>query len=473
MLFNSTTFIVFFVTIFAVYYLTKSWKARKIVLLIGSYLFYAAWNPPFILLLWLSTYMDFYLHKKIYYIENKSKKNLLLLISLITNLGLLFFFKYGDFLLHNFQMLANLVGIKFESTSMGIILPVGISFYTFQTLSCVLESYYGKQKPVDSHLDFALYVAFFPQLVAGPIIRVEDIVPQFKEPKYLDYKKLSWGLFLFTVGLFQKMVIADTLLSPISDSIFNFEGLPNIIDSWLGVLAFSGQIFCDFAGYSTCAIGISLCLGFTLPDNFKSPYASLGFSDFWKRWHITLSTWLRDFLYIPLGGNRKGSARTFINLMITMFLGGLWHGANWTFVVWGLLHGFYLVVERIVKSFFGNSNLKNNAFVQLFLIILTYILVCIAWVFFRSKDFASAGKMLFSMFCGYNKGAVILNGTSLVVGSVTIIGLFLTHLFFRNKSLDTFIEKKPAVVIIGLWLFMLFSIILTQGSSNAFIYFQF
>lgn len=473
MLFNSTTFIVFFIIIFAIYYLTKSWQNRKIILLIGSYLFYAAWNPPFILLLWLSTYMDFYLHKKIYYIEDKKKKKFLLLISLVTNLGLLFFFKYGDFMLHNFQILAGLFDVKFESTSMGIILPVGISFYTFQTLSCVLESYYGKQKPVESHLDFALYVAFFPQLVAGPIIRVEDIVPQFKEPKYFDYNKLCWGLFLFTLGLFQKMVIADTLLSPISDSVFNFEGLPNILDSWIGVFAFSGQIFCDFAGYSTCAIGISLCLGFTLPDNFKSPYGALGFSDFWKRWHITLSTWLRDFLYIPLGGNRKGEVRTIVNLFITMLLGGLWHGANWTFVIWGFLHGLYLVIERFVKSIFKNSTLKDNVLVKLFLIILTYILVCVAWVFFRAKDFTTAGKLLYSMFCGFGKGAQLLNGTSLIVGSITMLSLFLTHLFFRNKTLDSFIEKKPAIIITGLWVIMLFSIILTQGSGNAFIYFQF
>jgi alginate O-acetyltransferase complex protein AlgI len=473
MLFNSTTFIVFFVVIFALYYLTKSWQARKSILLIGSYLFYAAWNPPFILLLWLSTYMDFYLHKKIYYTEKQKTRNMLLIVSLVTNLGLLFFFKYGDFLLHNFQYLAGLVGVKFESSSMGIILPVGISFYTFQTLSCVLESYYRKQKPVDNQLDFALYVAFFPQLVAGPIIRVEDIVPQFKEPKYLDYNKLGWGLFLFTLGLFQKMVIADTLLSPISDSIFDFEGLPRALDSWVGVFAFSGQIFCDFAGYSTCAIGISLCLGFTLPDNFKSPYAALGFSDFWKRWHITLSTWLRDFLYIPLGGNKKGKIRTLINLMITMFLGGLWHGANWTFVIWGVLHGFYLIMERFVKFLFRNSSIHNNIAVKFLVILLTYVLICIAWVFFRAKDLPTAAKLLFSMFRAFDFGATLLTGTSLMIGIVTILCLFLTQLFFRNKQLDAVIEKTPTVVIVGVWAIMLFFIILTQGSSNAFIYFQF
>jgi len=473
MLFNSTTFIVFFLVIFAVYYLIPAWHWRKILLLIASYLFYAAWNPPFILLLWLSTVLDYYLHRKIYYSDNQARRKLLLLISIVSNIGLLSVFKYGDFLLENFQFIANALGAKFEPVKLGFILPLGISFYTFQTLSCVFESYYRKQKPVESSLDFALYVAYFPQLVAGPIVRIENLVPQFKEPKFLDLNKLSWGLFLFTIGLFQKMVLADTLLAPISDSIFNYERLPNILDSWLGVFAFSGQIFCDFAGYSTCAIGISLCLGFHLPDNFKSPYASLGFSDFWKRWHITLSSWLRDFLYIPLGGNRNGLLHTLLNLMITMLLGGLWHGAKWTFVIWGALHGLYLIIERGIKSIFKNSKLSEKLVVKLFIFFITYFFVCLAWVFFRAQDFGSACKILSSMFNPSLNGDKLLTTTNIVVCIVTVGGLLLSQMFFRNKTLGSFYDKKPTSFIILTWSIMLFFILLTQGSGNAFIYFQF
>jgi alginate O-acetyltransferase complex protein AlgI len=473
MLFNSTTFIVFFVLIFTIYYIVPSWQQRKIILLIGSYIFYAAWNPPFIILLWLSTALDFYLHRKIYYSENQKSRKVLLLISIFANIGLLSVFKYGDFLVENFQFLAKTIGIQFEPIQLGFILPLGISFYTFQTLSCVFESYYKKQKPVESPLDFALYVAYFPQLVAGPIIRVENLVPQFKEPKYLNFNLLSWGLFLFTLGLFQKMVLADTLLAPISDSIFNYDKLPNTLDSWVGVMAFSGQIFCDFAGYSTCAIGISLCLGFNLPDNFKSPYASLGFSDFWKRWHITLSSWLKDFLYIPLGGNKNGLFRTLLNLMITMLLGGLWHGAKWTFVIWGALHGFYLIAERGIKAIFKNSNISENIFVKAFIFFITYIFVCLAWVFFRAQDFGSALKILTSMFNPSLNGDKLLTTTNIVVCAITIGGLLLSQLYFRNKDLGSFYDKKPAVFIIATWSIMLFFILLTQGSGNAFIYFQF
>ncbi|MBK9568788.1 MAG: MBOAT family protein [Chitinophagaceae bacterium] len=351
MVFNSYTFIVFFILILILHNLPFSWKTKKINLLLASYIFYAAWTPPFILLLWLSTVVDFFVGRALYTQQNKNKKKVLLVVSLIGNLGMLCFFKYGGFLLENFTQLVNLAGIDFHPAKPNIILPAGISFYTFTTLCYTIDMYKQKSKPVKSILDFSLFVTFFPHLVAGPIVRPPQLVPQFETPRQATQKQMVEGLFLISLGLFMKVVLADSMLSATANDVFGAKGILPTLDAWMGVLAFSGQIFFDFAGYSTCAIGVAACLGFVLPQNFLYPYAAIGFSDFWRRWHITLSAWLRDYLYIPLGGNRKGSFRTYINLMLTMLLGGLWHGANWTFVVWGGLHGFYLWVEKAIADF--------------------------------------------------------------------------------------------------------------------------
>ena len=273
-----------------------------------------------------------------------------LVVSLSVNLGLLGFFKYGTFLLDNFITFSELLGIPFTPAKPDIILPVGISFYTFQTLSYTLDIYFRKSRPWSSFLDYALFVTFFPQLVAGPIVRSSEFLPQCLTPRRATLERFSWGLILLVSGLFQKIVVADGLLAPIVEKVYDTGMVPDTLSAWCGTLAFSGQIFCDFAGYSSCAIGVAMCLGFKIPDNFRSPYAAIGFSDFWGRWHISLSSWLRDYLYIPLGGNRKGAAGTYINLMLTMLIGGLWHGASWTFVFWGGLHGLYLAVERMFRT---------------------------------------------------------------------------------------------------------------------------
>src|SRR5436190_4909040 len=351
MVFNSYTFVVFFIVILILHNLPFSWKTKKINLLLASYVFYAAWNPPFILLLWLSTVVDFFVGRALYTQENKHKRKVLLVLSLIGNLGMLCFFKYGTFLLDNFTHLVNLVGMDFHPAKPNIILPAGISFYTFTTLCYTIDMYKKKSEPVKSLLDFSLFVTFFPHLVAGPIVRPPQLVPQFETERKATQHQLMQGLLLITLGLFMKVVLADSMLAQSANDVFNSHSVLKTLDAWTGVLAFSGQIFFDFAGYSTCAIGVALCLGFVLPHNFLFPYAAIGFSDFWTRWHITLSAWLRDYLYIPLGGNRHGKFRTYINLMITMLLGGLWHGANWTFVVWGALHGAYLWGEKIIQDF--------------------------------------------------------------------------------------------------------------------------
>jgi len=348
MVFNSLTFLVFFCVVLGLHQLPLPWRVKKGNLLAASYLFYAAWNPIFVLLLWTSTIVDWFVAKWIVRTDGRAGKRGILLLSLVVNLGFLGYFKYGTFLLENWAGLLKVFGLTYHPLVSPIVLPVGISFYTFETLSYTLEVYRGQVPPWDSFLDFALFVAFFPHLVAGPIVRAADFLPQCRTPKRVTAPQLGWGLSLLAFGLFEKVVVADALLAPVADQVYSSWEKAGCFDAWIGTLAFSGQIFFDFAGYSLCAIGAALCLGFVLKDNFHLPYAAIGFSDFWRRWHLSLSTWLRDYLYISLGGNRRGEARTYVNLMLTMLIGGLWHGASWRFVVWGGLHGMYLIVERIL-----------------------------------------------------------------------------------------------------------------------------
>ena len=294
MLFNSLTFVVFFAIVLALHNASLPWKTKKVNLLIASYLFYAAWNPPFVLLLWLSTVVDWWVARRIYDTDRQSRRRALLGVSLAVNLGMLGYFNYGGFLLENWAALMSTIGVDWTAPGWDIVLPVGISFYTFQTLAYSLDVYLRRAKPADSLLDFALFVTFFPQLVAGPIVRPTQLIPQFQTPVKANRNQLLWGLGLVTLGLFEKIVIADGALAPAADAVFGADKAVPFTDAWLGTLAFAGQIFSDFAGYSTAAIGIALCLGFSLPDNFRFPYAAIGFSDFWQRWHISLSSWLRD-----------------------------------------------------------------------------------------------------------------------------------------------------------------------------------
>jgi len=494
MVFNSYTFIAFFVIMLLLHNLPISWKAKKINLLIASYLFYAAWNPPFILLLWLSTVVDFFVGRALYTQPNIHKRRLLLVVSLIGNLGMLCFFKYGGFILENFVHLTNLLGIDFHPAKPSIILPAGISFYTFTTLCYTIDMYRKESKPVKSMLDFALFVTFFPHLVAGPIVRPPQLVPQFETPRKASRQQLLDGLMLLTLGLFMKVVCADTLLSAAADTVYG-AGIPmGPLDAWAGVLAFSGQIFFDFAGYSTSAIGVALCLGFILPQNFLCPYGAVGFSDFWRRWHITLSSWLRDYLYIPLGGNRKGKFRTYINLMITMLIGGLWHGANWTFVAWGGLHGVYLWIEKairdsrskisnapseetpkpvIVTASFGPPLIgkKSATFVYA---LLTFLLICITWVFFRSTTFGGAGLLLASMSGRLAPVGPPLLATVDIIKVFVVIGIMLiVHWSMRNTTFLKTMGKMPWWAVSVVWAGMIILIVLSQGTSKAFIYFQF
>jgi alginate O-acetyltransferase complex protein AlgI len=472
-LFNSLTFAVFFAVVLALHALPFPWRVKKTNLLVASYIFYGAWNPPFVVLLWISTVLDWYVAKWIGREERPARRRWLLLLSLAGNLGILGYFKYGEFLLENFQAALGLAGIAYAPPEWSIVLPVGISFYTFQTMAYSLDVYLRRERPADSFLDFALFVTFFPQLVAGPIVRPSDLVPQFAAPRRASTGQLVWGLALMSLGLFQKVVVADTLLAPSADTVFGAREALHPLDAWIGVLAFSGQIFSDFAGYSTTAIGASLCLGFSLTSNFRYPYAAIGFSDFWRRWHISLSTWLRDYLYVPLGGNRKGRRRTYVNLIATMLLGGLWHGASWTFVVWGGLHGAYLAVERWLQERFAGRRVATGWPARVLLALLTYGLVNITWVFFRARDFPTAWRLLRSMFGIGEAAEKVLYWNGIAAVAVVTAVMLASHWYMRDTSLEAVVERTPAWLLGAVWAAIVFAVLTTQGSGNAFIYFQF
>lgn len=464
MIFNSLSFAIFFVVVCAVYYTPLSWTSRKAFLTIASYGFYAAWYPHMILLLWASTVFDWFVTRGIFGTRSRSRKRLLLVASIVLNLGMLGFFKYGAFLAQNVNLALDSVGLHIPVPD--TMLPVGISFYTFMSLSYVIDSYRGVARRTDSFLDFALFLTFFPHLVAGPIVRAADFLPQCPRAKRFVSDAFTWGLVLIVVGLFQKTVVADALLAPVSDRTFAAGAQPTTFEAWIGTFAFSGQILCDFAGYSTCAVGAAACLGFRLPENFRAPYSARGLSDFWRRWHMSLSQWLRDYLYISLGGNRRGELRTFVNLALTMLLGGLWHGASWTFVVWGALHGSYLIVERLVRGRSVLERLMTSAAT-------TYLLVCLAWVFFRATDVGTAVDLVATM-AGVRSGAGVALGI-VDIGTVLLVmtGLFAVQHYFRDRTLLEAFSTLSSRFVVGVLALMIIAIVTLSGDDRAFIYFQF
>jgi len=471
MVFNSLTFALFFAIVLALHNLPLSWQSKKRNLLVASYLFYAAWNPPLVLLLWASTVIDWLVARAIHRSEDQDRRKTWLLVSLVVNLGLLGFFKYGQFFLENFQVLMAAVGVRYAPPPWNILLPVGISFYTFHSLSYTLDIYWRRATPIPKLSDYMLFVSFFTQLVAGPILRKADLVPQLESPRTASTDQMYRGLALITLGLFEKVVVADGALAPAADAVFGSTDAVGAFDAWIGALAFSGQIFCDFAGYSTIAVGAALCLGFIIPANFAAPYAAIGLSDFWRRWHISLSTWLRDYLYIPLGGNRKGEARTSINLMLTMLLGGLWHGANWTFVVWGGMHGAGLVVERWLKRL--GRGVVPGPLLRVALAALTFTFVLVTWVVFRSKTLSGAGSILAGMFGQHPDAAPILASVKVGETLLCIGGLLLVHWLARNRDLVARFLQAWQPLVLAVWALMAFGVSITQGTGDAFIYFQF
>jgi len=468
--FNTYLFACFFAVVLAVHHAPLPWTARKLALLGFSYAFYAAWDPAFVVLLWGSTVVDWFAARAMMRTERPALRRALLGASLVFNLGLLGYFKYAGFLQRTLAAVLGALGVHLAVAPVDIVLPIGISFYTFITLSYTIDVYLGRSRPARSFLDYALYVTFFPHLVSGPIVRATELVPQFETERRATGPQLGWGLALLAVGLFQKVVLADGLLAPVVDKVFQ----PRLAqlstgDAWAGAVAFAGQIFFDFAGYSSCAIGVALCLGFALPDNFRAPYGAVGISDFWRRWHMSLSSWLRDYLYIPLGGNRRGALRTHVNLALTMLIGGLWHGASWTFVAWGGLHGGYLIAERLLRAAAPASPLWSTRAVQLALALATFILVCFAWVFFRAVSFDQAFRILAAML-GRGRGA---GHPAWWLAILPVAALVAVHWRMRATTFETVVERCPWPVRSALLAAAVVSLFLSSGIDRAFIYFQF
>jgi alginate O-acetyltransferase complex protein AlgI len=468
MQFDSLTFILFFALVLVAAGALRGWSARKNALLLASYVFYAAWSPAFVLLLAGSSVLDWLIARRIAATHDPGRRRAWLILSLVANLGTLALFKYGGFLHDNLAAALAPFGVMLEAPGWSLVLPVGISFYTFQSLSYTLDVYRGKIRPIASLRDFCLFVAFFPQLVAGPIVRFAEFESQLREPRAPTWAVLGPGLALLLWGLFQKVVLADGLFAPVADAAFGAGGAIGAATAWAGVLAFSGQIFCDFAGYSCCAIGSARCLGFFLPQNFRNPYAALGFADFWRRWHISLSTWLRDYLYVPLGGNRGGRGRTYRNLMLTMLIGGLWHGAGWNFVLWGGLHGLFLVLERVLGERTGFTPERARAPAAFAWSLLTLLAVVLAWIPFRARDFDATREFGTQLFAG--GGGLSLDQAFAVAGFLLLVAV---QRLFRDTGFETVATRLPAPALAGLLALLLCAVVLSPGETYAFIYFQF
>lgn len=395
MIFSSGIFLWLFAAFIVVYLLLqRRTTARLMFVTLFSYYFYYKSSGTYFFLLAVVTVSDFLLALLMEHTVTRWKRKLWVVVSLCVNLGLLCYFKYTNFLL---ECWASLTGGSFSM--LDIFLPVGISFFTFQSLSYTIDVYRREIKPLTNLLDYAFYVSFFPQLVAGPIVRARDFIPQIRRPLFVSDEMFGRGIFLIVSGLFKKAVISDYISVNFVERIFDNPTLYSGVENLMGVYGYALQIYCDFSGYSDMAIGIALLLGFHFNINFDSPYKSASVTEFWRRWHISLSSWLRDYLYISLGGNRKGKVRQYVNLIITMFLGGLWHGASWNFVLWGVLHGVALAVHKFWMSLTGRKKGEQSHGIRRFFgVVVTFHFVCFCWIFFRNADFAMSVDMLRQIF---------------------------------------------------------------------------
>lgn len=470
MIFNSYAFALFFPIVFILYWLLskKNIIYQNVLLLVASYIFYGWWDWRFLFLLVFSTSLDYYTGIKMYDSKTAIGKKTWFWISVGVNLGFLGFFKYYNFFIDSLQ--ESLKGIGFQSnfSTLDIILPVGISFYTFHGLSYVIDIYNDKIKPEKDIVTYSLFVSFFPLLVAGPIERATHLLPQLKTKRYFTDKYFREGLFQIAMGFFRKMVIADSLAVYV-DSIYGNAEVHNSSSLVLASVFYAFQIYFDFSGYSDIAIGTAKLFGIRLLDNFNLPYFSKSLTEFWRRWHMSLSFWLRDYLYISLGGNRKGIRITYRNLMITMLLGGLWHGASWNFVIWGGIHGLVLSLEK-----FSFQKLKINDFGFLGGI-MTFAIVVIAWVFFRSPDIQSS-LFIISKFFSFDYGVPFIGNINTMLNSVLVllIGLgFDVYMFKKNIAIASYGSSIKTISLITLLCFFSMLIILFYSTSTNFIYFQF
>jgi len=471
MLFNSFSFWLFYFFVFTIYW-KLSHKNQNSLLLISSYFFYGMWDWHFLFLIFSSTSIDYFLGKEIYQAKSIQKKKIFLFSSIFANLSILGFFKYYNFFSLELNNLFVSIGISSMLPTLDIILPVGISFYTFQTMSYSIDIFRNEIKPIKSFKDYALYVSFFPQLVAGPIERSSRLIPQVVNKRHWKENYILDGLYLIFYGLFLKIVIADNM-APIVNHIFAQEtSTLSGLEILLGVYAFAFQIYGDFAGYSAIARGIAKWLGFDLMVNFRMPYFATSPSDFWRRWHISLSSWFRDYVYIPLGGNRKGEARSHLNLIVTMFLSGLWHGAAWTYILWGLIHGLFLSIHKLFNQVFTFKLSPDSKIFKLVSIFIMFQIVSLGWLFFRADNISQA--LTFLSYVPTN-----LTITPFAIGIISIFSFYILPLvsyeWWVEKKEDLMILPKSGLVIQTIFytyvLLLLF--FFPSPTAHEFIYFQF
>jgi alginate O-acetyltransferase complex protein AlgI len=473
MIFSSYEFVFFFALVLIARSLIRSASADKWFLLFASYLFYMSWNFYFGFLLMAISFVDYFVGVGLGRIETPAKRKLLLTVSIAANLGILGFFKYTNFLLYNVDLGLSALGFHATSPHYDILLPVGISFFTFQSMTYTIETYRRNIKPCHSPRDFLLFVAFFPQLLAGPINRAKDLLPQFARRVRATAPGFEAGLAQFALGAVKKVVISDQI-APHVDLIFANPGGYDGFTLLQGVLGYGVQIYCDFSGYSDMAIGCARMMGFNFMENFQMPYSSVNITEFWRRWHISLSSWFRDYLYIPLGGNRKGTCLTYINLMVTMLLCGLWHGASWNFVFWGGIHGVSLAAHRAWKAWKPLAALDATPALDrvrsIFSRILTLSIVTVGWIFFRAHSWADAWNYL---------GRIITwaDGTRLISPFIipALLAVVMAHLLV-DKDRNWAAELPGRAVPVRLACYMgLLLCIVSFGAGNAapFIYFQF
>jgi D-alanyl-lipoteichoic acid acyltransferase DltB (MBOAT superfamily) len=490
MLFNSFQFAAFFVLVWSLR--TLVFRARTIrfvapkvtrvqvlagrnaFLLVASYAFYAAWDWRFLFLLMASTANDYFVARALEKEQRPARRRAYITLSVVANLGLLGFFKYFGFFTKSFAALLGAFGIKTSPHVLEVVLPVGISFYTFQSLSYTIDVYRRHLPAERNPINFAAFVAFFPQLVAGPIERPHKLLPQFRRSRLVTWPKVSSGAYLIAVGLFKKVVIADTV-SQVADAAFAADH-PTRAVALAGIYAFAFQIYADFSAYSDIARGSARCLGFELSRNFDMPYLSATPSEFWRRWHISLSSWLRDYLYVTLGGNRRGKGRTYVNLMLTMLLGGLWHGAAFTFIVWGGIHGLVLCVYRVleapVRAMSERLPLVARQGLRVLAVVFFFQLVCLAWLFFRAESLSQAWSFLVALATG-PRGSTAKLGP-VVVSACLAGGLMLVQLLQYGKRDNWLVFHSPAPVrgVVYAVAALLFLWIGVDGGAT-FIYFQF
>ena len=471
MLFPTLNFGLFFLVVFfGSWSLYRKPELRKFFLLLASYFFYGFWDWRFVSLLFISSLLNFLAGRFIASSTVAIKRKLILTIAIVINLGILGFFKYYGFFLESLAELLYQLGIERDLPFLEIILPVGISFFTFQGISYIVDVYRGKVQGNYSLLDVMLYISFFPQLVAGPIVRAADFMPQLQKQPEPNQILVSMGLLLILWGLFKKAIVANYLAVDLVEPVFFDPTAYSPVDLLLAVYGYAVQIYCDFSAYSDIAIGVAALLGYHFPKNFDQPYRSASLREFWHRWHISLSTWLRDYLYIPLGGNRLGTFKTYRNLFITMFLGGVWHGAAWTFLFWGTLHGIGLMIERFIS---GMRNWQTHPKFQRYLMIFfIFHFVCFTWIFFRAENFDMA--ILFITGFGNNWELATTLVTPFII---TMIGLGIGIHFAPPQTLniiETFFHRQP-VIVQGLLVGLAIVAIEAFGMEGVapFIYFQF